>query len=235
MVDKNAVKQIVTDKVGKEHIIPTLGVWKSFDDIDFNILPQRFVLKTTHGGGSTGIIICKDRNKFNYKQAKKKLTKSLKTDIYLRMREWPYKNVERQIIAEQYIEIPDKADLTDYKIFCFNGSPKYIQVIQDRNINETIDFFDTSWRHQPFIGLNPKCKNAQIAPRKPINLDEMLRIAKILSYQIPFVRVDLYNINGRILFGELTFYPASGFGKIEPDVWNRYLSDLLILPQEVNN
>ena len=147
------------------------------------------------------------------------------------MREWPYANVPRRIIAEEYIDFPTKKDLTDYKIFCFNGKSKYIQVIQDRNSEESIDFFATSWNHQPFVGLTPNCKNALTPPEKPKNLDIMLQIASKLALNTKFVRVDLYNIDGKVYFGELTFYPASGFGKFTPDSWDRHLGNMLSLKE----
>ena len=229
LVDKYKVKEIVSQKIGSQYIIPTLGVWKSFQEIDFDSLPEKFVLKTTHGGGSLGVVICKDKSTFNYSEAEKKLNKSLKQNIYKYMREWPYKNVPRRIIAEEYLDFPSKKDLTDYKIFCFNGTPKFIQVIQDRNSVESIDFFDTDWNHQPFVGLTPNCKNAPILSKKPKNLDIMLQIASKLAEDTAFVRVDLYNIEGKIYFGELTFYPASGFGKFTPHCWDKHLGDLLLL------
>lgn len=227
MVDKDAVKIYVSERIGEEYIIPTLGVWDKFDDIDFSKLPDKFVLKTTHGGGSTGVVICKDKSKFDYATAKSKLEYSLNHDIYRKNKEWAYKNVSRRILAEEFLELPDKEDLTDYKIFCFNGEPKYIQVIQDRNTKETIDFFDTDWNHQDFVGLNPKAENAMTVPAPPKKLDEMLRIAKKLAEGTKFVRVDLYSIESMIYFGELTFYPASGYGNFRPDSWARKLGDLL--------
>lgn len=231
MVDKLAVKDFVSERIGPEYIIPTIGVWDSVNEIDIDSLPSSFVLKTTHGGGSGGVVVCKDKSKFDLESAKRKLNESLKSDIYINYREWPYKNVPRRIIAEKFIEIPGKKDLTDYKVFCFNGEPRYIQVIQDRNTNETIDFFDTEWNHQEFIGLNPKVKNATKIPDCPHNFNEMLSIARKLSEGIPFVRVDLYQTQEECLFGEMTFYPASGFGRFTPDSWNLMIGNLIKLPK----
>lgn len=229
MVDKYDVKKYVADKIGEEYVIPTLGVWDSVDDIDFESLPERFVLKTTHGGGSGGVVICRDKNSFDIESAKKKLKESLASDIYKNYREWPYKNVPRRIIAEKFIEIPEKTDLTDYKIFCFNGVPTYIQVIQERNTRETIDFFDTEWNHQEFYGLNPTPKPADRPIPKPANLAEMISVAEILSKDADFVRVDVYQVEKGIYFGELTLFPASGIGSFTPDYWNKRLGDLLTL------
>lgn len=237
LVDKLAVKDYVASAIGEKYIIPTLGVWDKFEDIDFSRLPDKFVLKTTHGGGSGGVVVCRDKNDFDFKEAERKLTASLKSDIYKSFRERPYKDVPRRIIAEQLIEIKDKSDLTDYKIFCFDGEPKYIQVIQDRNTCETIDFFDSEWNHQEFYGLNPSIersssvipKQASLAISKPANLFEMLEVARKLSTGHKFLRVDLYNTSGRILFGELTFYPASGLGTFIPGSYNQDIGKLLKL------
>lgn len=231
MVDKVAVKDYVERKIGKEYIIPTLGVWNSPEEIDFNLLPDKFVLKTSHGGGGGGVVICKNRINFNIDSAKRKLQHSLDTDIYTYFREWPYKKVPKRILAEEFIEIPRKQDLTDYKIFCFNGVPRYIQVIQDRNTKETIDFFDTEWNHQDFYGLNPLDRmiatQAEKPIEKPTKLSEMLEIASKLSADIPFVRVDLYHTDEKVYFGELTFFPASGLGTFTPLVWNTILGEMI--------
>lgn len=229
MVDKNAVKDYVAKIIGKKYIIPTLKVWDKAEDINLDKLPDKFVIKTTHGGGSNGVIVCRDKSKLDIKRVKNDIRESLKSDIFKNYREWPYKHVPRKILAEELIEIPNKSDLTDYKIYCFNGTPKYIQVIQDRNTKETIDFFDTEWNHQPFVGLNPNCSNATIIPDKPNNFKEMLEIAKKLAQDIPFVRVDCYNVGNRIYFGELTFYPASGLGKFTPAHWDKIFGDMLQL------
>lgn len=228
-VDKYLVKEYVSNKIGQEYIIPLLGVWDNPDEINFEKLPDKFVLKTTHGGGNGGVIICNNKKIFDTVQAQNKLHNALKSKIYPEFREWPYKHVKPRIIAETLLELDNIKDLTDYKIFCFNGSPKYIQVIQDRSTNETIDFFDVEWNHMPFYGLNPKCKNSNYSIKKPVNLEKMIDIARTLSENIPFLRVDLYNLNGRIYFGELTFFPGSGFGKFTPDQWDYKLGELIQL------
>lgn len=233
MVDKYAVKQYVANIIGEEYIIPTLGVWNRFDDIDFSKLPQQFVLKTTHGGGSNGVVICKDKSSFNKKAAKKTLNNSLKEDIYDMLREWPYKDVPKRIIAEKFMapeKSPAPKDLPDYKFFCFNGEPKYCQVIRDRHTKETIDFYDMDWNHMPFVGLNPIACNGLTSVVRPKSFDEMKDICRKLSKDIPFVRVDLYVIDDKNYFGELTFYPASGIGVFTPEEWNGKLGDLLTLP-----
>ena len=229
LVDKSRVKDWVKNKIGSKYIIPTIGEWDKFDDIDFIKLPQKFVLKTTHGGGSTGVIICNDKKYFDRDKALKKIYKSLSFDIYKQYREWPYKNVKRKIIAEELIEMPDGGEMIDYKIFCFNGIPQYIQVIQNRHTNETIDFFDIHWNHMEFVGLNPNAHNATNIIPKPSVLEEMLKVARELSENFKFTRIDLYVIGDRIYFGEITFYPGSGFGRFAPESWNLELGKKLYL------
>lgn len=234
MVDKYAVKEHVAQRIGEKYIIPTLGVWNSLEEVDWDSLPEKFVLKTTHGGGGTGVVVVKDKSKADRIETLNKLRWSYKDEGYTRSREWPYKNVPRRIIAEQLIEIQDKSDLTDYKIFCFNGEPKYIQVIQDRHSGETIDFYDTDWNHQEFVGLNPRAKNAATPVARPHNLDAMLDAARKLAKDDPFVRVDMYQIEEGILFGELTFFPASGIGAFTPEDTDEMLGELLQLPDSQN-
>lgn len=234
MVDKYQVKEYVAQKIGQEYIIPTLGVWKRPEDINFNVLPNQFVLKTTHGGGSGGVVVCKDKKTFDKKKAINKLRDSLASDIYRNLREWPYKNVKKQIIAEKYMMPSDKADdptydLTDYKFYCFNGEPHYCQVIRDRNTKETIDFYDMEWNHMPFVGLNPVAKNGVEPVAKPVHLEQMKVICRRLSKDIKFSRIDLYVIDDKEYFGEITFYPAAGFGEFTPADWNERLGELIKL------
>lgn len=231
IVDKMEVKDYVKNIIGEEYIIPTIACWENPNDLDIHKLNTTFVVKTTMGGGNCGVIVCNKQTGLNIDEIRNLLSKNLNYSIYKNFREWPYKNVKPRIIAEEYIEMPGKESLTDFKIFCFNGVPKYIQVIQDRNEHETIDFFDTEWNHQPFVGLNPNCKNADMPVPKPKNLEKMIEIAEKLSKDIPFVRVDLYNIDGKIYFGEMTFYPGSGFGRFSPDEWDFKLGEMLTLPE----
>ena len=213
MVDKYAVKEYVANIIGEEYIIPTLGVWDKPEDIDWDSLPNQFVLKTTHGGGGGGVVICKDKTTFDRTSAIAKLKESMASDIYSGLREWPYKDVPKRIIAEKFMA-PEKSpapnDLPDYKFFCFNGEPKYCQVIRDRHTKETIDFYDMDWNHMPFVGLNPVVRNGLTPVARPGNLDEMKEICRKLADTKSFVRVDLYVIDDKSYFGELTFYPASG-------------------------
>ena len=230
MVDKYAAKEFVAGKIGSEHIIPTIGVWKNVGEIDFESLPNQFVLKWNHD--SKSVVICKDKSQFDSTIAKNKLRKGEKLNGFWYGREWPYKNVPPIIIAEQYLQQDnsDNTDLIDYKFFCFNGIPKYIQVIQNRSTQETIDIFDTQWQHQDFIGLNPRATHAKKTITRPDKLEEMIEIAKKLSKDIPFARIDLYEVDGRVYFGEITFFPASGFGRFYPEKWNKIIGDMIKIP-----
>lgn len=236
MVDKYAVKEYVAKIIGEEYIIPTLGVWDKPEDIDWDSLPQTFVLKTTHGGGGSGVIICKDKATFNKADAIAKLKNSLNECIYKSLREWPYKNVKKKIIAEVFLEdsvtIKINTDLPDYKFYCFNGEPAYCQVIRDRRSKETIDFYDMEWNHMPFVGLTPIASNGLTPVARPAYLFKMLEISRGLSKEISFSRIDFYVIDNKIYFGEITFFPYSGIGEFSPKEWNKRLGSMLKLPFE---
>lgn len=233
MVDKFAVKDFVADKIGAEYMIPTLGVWETPEEIEWDKLPDRFVLKTTHGGGSGGVVICRDKEKLDKQKVTEKLRAALRQDIAYYSCEWPYKNVPRRIIAEEYLDpAPNVEDLPDYKWYCFDGEPRYCQVIQDRRRKETIDFFDTEWNHQEFVGLNPAAGPAAVTPSRPKNLSVQIEIARKLSKDMPFSRIDLYEVGENEYFGEITLYPASGFGTFTPGQYNEILGAMLNLPGE---
>ena len=234
MVDKFAVKKYVTDIIGEKYVIPTLGVWDKLEDIDWDALPNEFVLKTTHGGGSGGVVICKDKKTFDRNKAILTLRASMRSDIYRSLREWPYKDVKKRVLAEKYMVPKDMVnnpiyELSDYKFFCFNGEPKYCQVIRNRHSKESIDFYDMNWRHQEFVGLNPAASNGINPVPQPLLLDDMICICHKLSKNMKFVRIDMYVIDNRIYFGEITFYPASGMGLFNPDKWNEELGNLIRL------
>ena len=228
LVDKYAVKKWAADTIGQQYIIPTLGVWNSFDEIDFDKLPNQFVLKTTHDSG--GVAICRDKTHFDKQAACKKLTRSLKHNYYYSGREWPYKNVPHKIIAEAFIGNNTQKDITDYKFFCFNAQPAYCQVITDRTTQEKVDFFDMQWQHQPFTGLQKPFPHAKIHPSRPACFDQMKQACALLAKNIPFARVDFYEVNQKMYFGEITFFPASGFGTFTPDTWNKAMGDRVKLP-----
>lgn len=232
MVDKFEVKRYVSSIIGEKYIIPTIGVWDDFDNIDFNTLPNQFVLKTTQGSHAS--IICRDKNNFDIDKARTFFRKNQNKSPYDHYKEWVYKNVKPRIIAEKYMESSGQMDLTDYKFFCFNGKALYCQVIKNRTQNETIDFFDKDWIHQEFIGLLPNTNsstisNSTIPILRPKKYNEMLDIAETLSQHIPFVRIDLYDINDEIYFGEITFYPASGLGYFTPAKWDTILGKFIEL------
>lgn len=226
MVDKYLVKNYVASKIGEEYVVPTLGVWDHADEIDFNKLPNQFVLKWNHDSGS--IVICKDKKDFSISNAIKKLNQFENHNAFWYGREWPYKNVEPKILAEKYLENEDK-QLTDYKFYCFDGQPEYCQVIRNRFTEETIDFYDMEWNLMPFVGLNSVAKNGMDPATKPLKLDLMINICRQLSKDQKFMRVDLYNVCGKIYFGEITFYPASGFGFFRPKEWNVLLGKKIVL------
>lgn len=220
MVDKYEAKQYVAEQIGEKYIIPTLGIWDSFDDIDFDSLPDQFVLKCTHDSG--GLVICRDKNRFDRGAARKKINRSLRNNFYWFGREWPYKNVKSRIIAEKYMEEGDSSDLKDYKFFCFAGKVKCFKVDFDRYTEHHANYFDPEGNLLPFGELI--CP--PIPDRKldiPQSIEHMIRFAEALSTNIPFLRVDFYDVDGRVFFGELTFFPASGFGKIIPDEWDQIL------------
>lgn len=239
MVDKYTVKDYVSSIVGREYVIPTLGAWNSPEEIDFDSLPNQFVLKTTHGGGSSGVVICRDKDTFDRTAAVAKLQLRMSQNIYKFSKEWPYKKVPKRVIAEQYIEpSPNSEDLSDYKWYCFNGEPKFCQVIQNRTTDESIDFFDENWARQEFIGLIPASQpylhSSDADIPRPDNLETQIRIARALSKNIPFSRIDLYDVGGRVLFGEITFFPASGFGVLRPEQYNEILGNMIELPSREN-
>ncbi len=227
MVDKYKVREYVVEKLGEEYLIPLLGVWDDPEEIDFDKLPNQFVLKCNHNSG-LGMCICKDKSKLDIKKVKAELKKGLKENFYLRGREWPYKDVPRKIICEKYMVDESGYELKDYKIFCFNGEPKALFVATDRMTDTKFDFFDVEFNHLPFTNGHP---NAEKEIAKPQNLDEMLKAASILSKGIPQVRIDLYNVNGKILFGEMTFSHWSGMVPFEPDEWDERFGEWIVLPK----
>lgn len=235
IVDKYAVKEYVAKIIGEEYIIPTLGVWNKPEDIDWDSLPHKFVLKTTHGGGGSGVVICKDKATFDKADAIAKLKRSWRGCIYRLLREWPYKNVHKRIIAEMYLEAnnsyTDDYDLKDYKFFCFNGQPEFCQVISGRSSEMCVDFYNMKWEHQSFQSPK-KYQFSQKSHTKPNSFDEMHRLATILSRGYSFIRVDFYEINNSIYFGELTFFPTSGYGGFSPNGMDYKFGDMIKLPCE---
>lgn len=228
LVDKYSVKYYVSRIIGEEYIIPTIGVWDSFDDIDFNQLPDQFVLKTTHGGGNTGVVVCKDKKEFDIDAARTKLKKSLRTNIYNSSREWPYKNVERRIIAEKYIEDSTTGELADYKFFCFNGEVKALFVGTERGTGDVkFDYYDSDYNHLDLVQYHPMSKHPL---PKPKHFELMKELASKLSNGFPHIRVDLYECNDSVYFGEITFYHHGGLVPFHPEKWDYVFGSWIELP-----
>ena len=227
MVDKYEVKKFVSERIGESYVIPLLGVWNRVEDISFDTLPDRFVLKTTHDSGA--VVICKDKKKLDINATQKKLNYFLKRRYYDCNREWPYKNVKPRIIAEMYMEDSKDKELRDYKFFTFNGIPKVLYIAQGRGRGDATvaDFFDMEFNHLPFTIDH---EMAEIPPEKPKCFEEMKRLAAILSEGTPQLRVDFYEVDGKVYFGEMTFFHCSGFEKFHPAEWDKIFGDWLILP-----
>ena len=228
MVDKVGAKEYVASIIGEEYIIPTIGVWDRVEDIDWEALPNQFVLKCTHDSG--GIVICPDKTKLDISAAKRKLKRGLKRDFYSQNREWPYKDVKRRIIGEVYMVDESGYELKDYKWFCFDGVPKALFIATDRGVKgeETkFDFFDADFNHLPFTNGHP---NSQRPILKPQGFEKMKELAAKLSEGQPHLRVDFYDINGKIYFGELTFYHWSGTTPFEPVEWDYKFGEWIKLP-----
>ena len=230
LVDKYEVKKYIADKIGEQHVIPTLGVWDKFEDINFNELPNQFVLKCTHDSG--GLVVCKDKSKLNLKEVKAKIEKSLTNNYYLWTREWPYKGVKPRIIAEKYMEDQETGELRDYKFFCFNGEPKLMFVASERGLKNTkFDFYDMQFHHMNIVQHYP---NSEYSIEKPEHFEKMVMLAEKLSAGFPHVRVDFYEANGQVYFGEMTFYHFEAIVPFETEEWDKKIGDWLVLPDKIN-
>ena len=219
-VDKYEVKSYMRKLIGESYLISTLGIYDSFDEIEFSCLPNRFVMKCTHDSG--GIVIVKDKQKFDVDFARKKLDKSLKSNYFYSCREWPYKNVKPRIIIEEYMEDLITAELRDYKFYCFNGEIEALLLAtnrQSKNEELYFDYFNDKFKHLELT--NHWHPNAKIIPDKPLRFEEMVFLAKKISKGVPHVRVDLYETNGKVYFGECTFYDQGGYLRIHPDTWEK--------------
>ena len=228
MVDKIESKKIVSKLIGEKYIIPTLGVWDTFDDICFDQLPNQFVLKCSHDSG--GLVICRNKQIFDYKVAKKILTSSLKLNYYTRLREWPYKDVKPRILAERYLENSISEGLTDYKVHSFDGKPRVILVCRNRfnKSGMTEDFYNERWEHLSVSRISHP--NSKDGTKKPEELEEMLSLSRKIAKDILFVRTDFYIVNHKIFFGEITFFPSSGFKKFIPESFDEIMGSWLKLP-----
>lgn len=224
MVDKRKVKEYVSEIIGSEYVIPTIGVWNTPDEIDFGLLPDRFVLKCNHDSGSA--VLCKDKRVFDIENAKKKLSERLKKDYYKISREWPYKEVERKIICEPFIE---GIQNNNYKFFCFDGKCRFLYVAPYREA--TADYYDAEFNHLDGI-RNVFHSGADNPPKKPKSFEQMKEFAEMLSKGYPQMRVDFYDDNGKIWFGEITFFQEAGFAPWIPDEWNYKFGEYIKLEQK---
>lgn len=232
MVDKYLVRDYIREKLGEEYLIPLLGVWDSPDEINFDALPDKFVLKCNHNSG-LGMCICNDKSKLDIQKVKAELRKGLAQDYYLTSREWPYKDVPRKIICEKFMSNRGEADLKDYKIQCVNGKIDHIFVCVGRSDPQNIRYyyFDEAWNYLPY-SINERCDAELLQSLKPATFSKMVEIANILSTGLPEVRVDLYEINGKTYFGELTFYTQSGFDTSITHEADCEIGERFVLPKE---
>jgi len=225
LADKYEVRKYIEKTIGENYLIPLLGVYDSFSEINFDKLPDKFVIKCTHDSGS--IVICKDKSSFNIKEAKKRINNCLKRNYYNCWREWPYKNIKPRIICEQYMVDESGTELKDYKILCFNGEPKVVQVDSNRFSGHIRNLYDTEWN---FIPTSETYPAYQDAVKKPLNLQSVLDVARVLSKDYPHVRVDFYIKNEKIYFGELTFYYGSGFEAFTTEQYDYLLGSWIEIP-----
>lgn len=231
MADKYAAKDYVAEKIGSEYIIPTYGVWDSFDQIDFDALPEQFVLKCTHDSG--GLVVCRDKQALDLESARKIMTDSLQRDYYRLAREWPYKDIPRKIIAEKLMsDASQMTGLTDYKFYCFNGEPRFLYISSglEDHATASISFLNLDWTFAPFRRMDYQ-PFAQLLP-KPANYEKMLEIARVLSAREAFLRVDMYEIGGKVYFSELTFTPCGGMMAFHPSQWDVTLGEWITLPEK---
>lgn len=216
LVDKYEVRKYIAETIGSHYLIPLLGVYNHFDEIDFDSLPNQFVLKCTHDSGE--VVVCKDKEQLNIKEVKRFFNRCLKRNYFYTGREWPYKYVKPRIICEALLSDGTEESVMDYKFYCFNGEPKSLLVISDREKDIRYDYYDIDFNHQDYTQQD---RNSSKVILKPKNYDKMVELAKILSRNFPHVRVDFYNINGKIYFGEMTLYNDSGFRTFDPPEYDK--------------
>ena len=230
MADKLAVKEYVASLIGPEYVIPLLGTWKDPKDIDWDSLPQQFVLKTNHDGGNFGVVICKDKDKLDKSKAIKRLQASLRRSSYIIGREWPYKSIPRTVFAEEYLEEAGKQELTDYKFYCFDGKVRFLFIASGRQEGQiSFDYFDEHFNHINVVQTHPP---AAVTPQKPEQFDLMIELAEKLSNGLPHVRVDFYQVNGKVYFGEYTFFTHGGWAAFDPEEYDYRLGSYIQLPAQ---
>lgn len=225
LVDKYQVRQYIKSTIGEKYLVPMIKMYESEKDINWNELPNEFVIKCTHGSAS--VIVCKNKNELNINYEKEKLKKWLSKNVFYYGREWPYKHLEPRIICEKLLKDKNGKIPEDYKIFCFNGEPVAISIHDGRFTEDyTHDIYDIDWKK---LNVRRGIKNSNKIKDKPVNFDEMLEISRVLSKGLKHVRVDLYNLDGKIYFGELTFFTASGFQGFEPNEYDYIWGDLITI------
>lgn len=222
LVDKYAVKDYIKNSIGEQYVIPLLGVWYDYNEIDFDTLPNQFVLKTNHDSGT--VIVCPDKSKLDHDIARIKLNKALSGNYFYKSREYPYKNIKPRIVAEEYIHDSEQVELTDYKIFCFNGEPKYLQITSNKGVQKYVNYYDIQFKPLQLSTGFPANENGI---EKPMNFDKMIELACLLSKNILHVRIDMYNINGKIYFGEYTFHHSGGIVKFDPPYWDKVWGNMI--------
>lgn len=236
MADKYRVRDYIKEKIGEEYLVPLLGVYDRVEDIDFDALPNKFVLKCNH---DSEVVICRDKNNNDFQckkgslkdlnEVKAYLQKRIKINFYKASREWPYKNIKRKIVCEKYLENSNGKPLVEYNAFCFNGIPKFFKVGTKKEDGTLIkDFFDFNWE---YMDLSTGEMAGDIYP-KPEFFDEMVEIAKVFSKDIPHIRIDFLVCDGKLYSGELTFFSAGGFWKMNPEKWNRIFGEYIELPKK---
>lgn len=231
MVDKYKAREYVKETIGEEYLIPLLGVWDNPEQINFETLPDQFVLKCNHNSG-TGMYICKNKNEMDIDKVKKRLWKGLKEDYYLLHREWPYKDVPRKIIAEKYMSEPEKQSLTDYKLMCFDGRVEYSFTCTNRfgEGELYVNFYDREWNPMPFIRKYPK---NPVEIKKPRDYEKMVQLAEKVSQGIPFLRVDFYECAEKLYWGEFTFFPGAGIEEFYPEEWDYKLGEMITIDKQI--
>lgn len=230
MADKVKVKQYVAERIGEQYVVPLLGVWDRPEDIEWDKLPEKFVLKTNHDGGSYGVVVCKDKESFDQVKAIKRLKASLRRDTYMLGREWPYKNIQRKILAEQFVEGAGTNELLDCKFFCFDGKVKLLYLVTYGKTGSHQDFFDEDFNPLDLQGLYP---NSMSKPSKPAHFELMKELAQRLSEGIPHVRVDFFEANDKVYFSEFTFFPSGGWAAFHPEEWDYTLGRFIKFPEKM--
>lgn len=228
LVDKYAVREYVKEKVGEKYLNGLLAVYDKVEEVNFKELPDQFVVKGVHGCHFN--LIVSDKSTLKLSKANRLMRKWMGRNYYYRGGlEWAYKDVKPRLVVEEFMEEPGKDVLNDYKFFCFDGKPKFIQIDMERGIHNYRCYYDLNWKKLPFYTQKNKFYEGEV--EKPANLTEMIEVAEKLADKFPFVRVDLYSVKGKTIFGEMTFYPTDGRKEFIPEEYNKIIGDYLTLPK----